>query len=77
MCLIVISKPIVLLPSLLNLVIFFYLRRYYIASSRPVKRLEGVAKSPIFTHLSVSLQGLTTIRYNIALVRNPMPCTLR
>ena len=32
------------------------------ASARDIKRLEGVAKSPVFSHLSTSLHGLTTIR---------------
>ena len=32
------------------------------ASARDIKRLEGVAKSPVFSQLSTSLHGLTTIR---------------
>jgi ABC-type multidrug transport system fused ATPase/permease subunit len=34
----------------------------YRRSSREVKRLEGVSRSPIFAHLSGSLNGLATIR---------------
>ena len=30
--------------------------------ARSVKRLEGVTKSPVFTQLSSSLNGLTSIR---------------
>ena len=32
------------------------------ASARDIKRLEGIAKSPVFSQLSTSLHGLTTIR---------------
>ncbi|KAH1024384.1 hypothetical protein HUJ05_003874 [Dendroctonus ponderosae] len=42
--------------------IFLKVRTWYIASSRAIKHLEGIAKSPIFTHINCSLRGLTTIR---------------
>ncbi|KAK9504179.1 hypothetical protein O3M35_010567 [Rhynocoris fuscipes] len=51
-----------LIPTVAAGVIFYYLRIFYIATSRSVKRLEGVTRSPVFSHLNASLQGLTTIR---------------
>ncbi|XP_017911786.1 PREDICTED: LOW QUALITY PROTEIN: multidrug resistance-associated protein 4-like [Capra hircus] len=43
-------------------IIFFFLRRYFLETSRDVKRLECTTWSPVFSHLSSSLWGLWTIR---------------
>ncbi|KAJ8983678.1 hypothetical protein NQ317_003466 [Molorchus minor] len=55
-------NPWTLLPTLVILVIFYFLRLVYLATSRDIKRVESVSRSPMYTHLSASLQGLTTIR---------------
>jgi ATP-binding cassette subfamily C (CFTR/MRP) protein 4 len=46
---------------------FVSVRRVFVTSSRELKRLEGLARSPIFTMLSESLSGIATIRANNAL----------
>ncbi|XP_013144299.1 PREDICTED: probable multidrug resistance-associated protein lethal(2)03659 [Papilio polytes] len=51
-----------LVPTLAIGVIFYGLRIVYLSSSRSIKRLEGVTRSPVFSHLNASLQGITTIR---------------
>uniref|UniRef100_A0A4X1UZA8 Multidrug resistance-associated protein 4 n=1 Tax=Sus scrofa TaxID=9823 RepID=A0A4X1UZA8_PIG len=43
-------------------IIFFVLRRYFLETSRDVKRLECATRSPVFSHLASSLQGRWTIR---------------
>ncbi|XP_075419651.1 ATP-binding cassette sub-family C member 4 [Tenrec ecaudatus] len=54
--------PWVAVPLIPLAIIFFILRRYFLETSRDVKRLESTTRSPVFSHLSSSLQGLWTIR---------------
>ncbi|XP_054915033.1 multidrug resistance-associated protein 4 isoform X1 [Poeciliopsis prolifica] len=54
--------PWILIPVLPLLGLFLFLRRYFLQTSRDVKRLESTTRSPVFSHLSSSLQGLWTIR---------------
>ncbi|XP_041834872.1 ATP-binding cassette sub-family C member 4-like [Melanotaenia boesemani] len=54
--------PWILIPVAPLLGIFIFLRRYFLRTSRNVKRLESTTRSPVFSHLSSSLQGLWTIR---------------
>ena len=55
-------RPWVVIPTIVLGVVFVFLRKFYMASSRNIKRLEGISKSPIFSQLASSLQGLATIR---------------
>ncbi|KAJ8954549.1 hypothetical protein NQ318_000783 [Aromia moschata] len=55
-------NPWTFLPTLGILGIFYFLRVVYLATSRDIKRVESVTRSPIYTHLAASLYGLTTIR---------------
>ncbi|KAJ3217850.1 Multidrug resistance-associated protein 4 [Dinochytrium kinnereticum] len=43
-------------------IVFFYLRKYYIASSRQIKRYEAVTRSPVYSNIPATLEGLSTIR---------------
>ncbi|XP_076255687.1 putative multidrug resistance-associated protein lethal(2)03659 isoform X3 [Rhynchophorus ferrugineus] len=55
-------SPWLLLPTAGVGIVFLLMRSFYLRTSRSVKRLEGTTRSPVFSHLSATLQGLTTIR---------------
>ena len=42
--------------------IFVFLTNYYMRSSRELKRLELICRSPVFSHFSETMAGLDTIR---------------
>ncbi|CAL8283040.1 unnamed protein product [Gadus morhua 'NCC'] len=54
--------PWILILVIPLLIIFAFLCRYFLKTSRDIKRLERTTRSPVFSHLSSSLQGLWTIR---------------
>uniref|UniRef100_A0A8D3BQ00 Multidrug resistance-associated protein 4 n=1 Tax=Scophthalmus maximus TaxID=52904 RepID=A0A8D3BQ00_SCOMX len=54
--------PHILIPIVPLFLVFLYLRRFYLSTSRDIKRLESTTRSPVLSHLSSSLQGLWTIR---------------
>ncbi|KAK5646967.1 hypothetical protein RI129_005431 [Pyrocoelia pectoralis] len=51
-----------LIPTVVIGVILFLIKALCLITIRNFKRLEGVTRSPVFEHLSSSLQGLSTIR---------------
>ncbi|CAG9854513.1 unnamed protein product [Phyllotreta striolata] len=55
-------NPYTLIIVAILTLIFSFVRHIYLRSSNNIKRLEGRMKSPVFNHLTATLQGLTTIR---------------
>ena len=56
------GNPWVLLILIPLIPIFIWLRRYYLRTSRAIKRIESVTRSPVYALFSSSLSGLMTIR---------------
>ncbi|XP_067399370.1 multidrug resistance-associated protein 1-like isoform X2 [Emydura macquarii macquarii] len=42
--------------------LYFIIQRYYIASSRQIRRLAGASHTPVISHFTETLLGLSTIR---------------
>ncbi|XP_055307782.1 ATP-binding cassette sub-family C member 4-like isoform X2 [Sitodiplosis mosellana] len=43
-------------------VVFLFARKIYLKCSTNIVRLEGITKSPVFTHISATLGGLSVVR---------------
>ncbi|XP_017097976.2 probable multidrug resistance-associated protein lethal(2)03659 [Drosophila bipectinata] len=62
LCVLCISNPWYLINTFVMLLAFYYWRDVYLMTSRDVKRVEAVARSPMYSHFSATLGGLPTIR---------------
>ncbi|XP_069678149.1 ATP-binding cassette sub-family C member 4-like isoform X2 [Periplaneta americana] len=49
-------------PIILLCVSFWWISRIYLISAAQIKTIEGTSKSPVFTHMHATLQGLSTVR---------------
>ncbi|XP_016945207.3 probable multidrug resistance-associated protein lethal(2)03659 [Drosophila suzukii] len=61
-CVLCVTNPWYLINTLAMVLAFYYWRDFYLSTSRDVKRLEAVARSPMYSHFSATLNGLPTIR---------------
>lgn len=57
---VVIPYLLLLMPPILAM--FIYVRTRYVKSSRELKRLEAVSRSPIYADFSATLDGLSTLK---------------
>lgn len=49
-------------PMIFLGILLYLFRKVYIKTSRTVKRIESVVRSPIFNHMTTSVSGMATIR---------------
>lgn len=56
------QTPLFLSAMVLIFLIYMAIQRAYIASSRQLKRLESVSRSPMYSHFEETLSGVSTIR---------------
>uniref|UniRef100_A0A8C5VSM2 Multidrug resistance-associated protein 1-like n=1 Tax=Microcebus murinus TaxID=30608 RepID=A0A8C5VSM2_MICMU len=56
------ALPLFILGIIPLVFFYFSIQRYYMASSRQIRRLAGASRSPIISHLSETLSGVSTIR---------------
>ncbi|XP_075422206.1 multidrug resistance-associated protein 1-like isoform X3 [Ascaphus truei] len=59
---ILIATPIaaVIIPPLG--LVYFFVQKFYVATSRQLKRLESVSRSPVYSHFNETLLGVSVIR---------------
>jgi len=60
--LVAVNNPVTFAMVVPVIIAFVLLRNYFMKSSREVKRIEGISRSPLFGHFSTTLLGLDTIR---------------
>ncbi|CAK1599826.1 unnamed protein product [Parnassius mnemosyne] len=57
-----IVNPYMLLTTVVCGVFMYMWTLVYLSTAQAIKRVEGVSRSPVFSHVSASMAGLTTIR---------------
>ncbi len=59
---IAVQVPVFLAAVLPTLILYYFIQKFYLATSRQLKRLESITRSPIYSHFGETLSGVATIR---------------
>ncbi|XP_041973563.1 ATP-binding cassette subfamily C member 4-like [Aricia agestis] len=60
--LVAIVNPFMVLTTFFCGVIMYFWTSVYLKSAQMIRRLEGITRSPVFSHVSASMSGLATVR---------------
>lgn len=57
-----ISSPWFLIVIIPILIVYYFVQRFYVATTRQLTRLESITRSPIYSHFGETLTGCASIR---------------
>lgn len=56
------STPIFLSIVLPIAIVYYFIQKFYVATSRQLQRIESISRSPMYTHFSESINGQSSIK---------------
>eukprot|EP00800_Vazella_pourtalesii_P021766 TRINITY_DN821_c0_g1_i2.p1 TRINITY_DN821_c0_g1~~TRINITY_DN821_c0_g1_i2.p1 ORF type:complete len:1532 (-),score=331.57 TRINITY_DN821_c0_g1_i2:43-4638(-) len=56
------ATPLFLIVVVPMIIFYLFVQRFYVCTSRQLKRIESITRSPVYSHFQESLSGVSTIR---------------
>ena len=66
---IAIVSPYAIMTFVPVMFLFYFVQRLFRASSRELKRLDSISRSPVYAHFTETLDGMATIRCVLSATR--------